>query len=465
MGIGRAPEGRSPAPLVRSGDDLRVDFSKHIKKADEAFRRRNYDFAVELYRQLLDLDPDLGEARGGLRKALKKRAEQKKGGLLGKMLGAGPLGKAKTMRKMGKHDACARALESYLDKSPLDEEANLMLGMALEDAGHLKSARAVYEFVAEIAPKNSEGLRRAGAMMQRTGDPAKALEYYEQALKVDPRDQDALKARKNLAAETALSQTNLEGVGHSRESIKDKGLAVELEKQRRRHRTEDELKEDLERLQDRFAEDPSDVEVMSDMAEAHERLGDHEAALDLVQRALSYRKDDFDLRAKAGDLNAKVLKRKIAQAGKAGDEETATQLEAQLLSMEIEDFAARVDLRPGDAPLRLQYARRLSRSERHDDALAQLQKINGDPRVGNDALFLMARCFQQKGILDLAAKEYERALSALPQVNDRAKEILYQLGSIAESQDKTEEARSWYIRIYEVDIGYRDVAEKMETLK
>jgi tetratricopeptide (TPR) repeat protein len=442
-----------------------VDFSKHIKKADEAFRRKNYDFAVELYRQLIDLDPDLGEARSGLRHALKKRHEQKKSGLFGKVLGAGPLGKAKTLRKMGKHDACARALESYLDKSPLDEEGNLMLGMALEDAGHLKSARAVYEFVAEIAPKNSEGLRRAGAMMQRTGDPVKALEYFERALQVDPRDQDALKARKNLAAETALTSTNLEGIAHSRESIKDKGLAAELERQRRRHRTEDELKADLERLQERFAESPSDVEVMREMAEVNERLGDSEAALDLVERALTYAKEDFDLRAKAGDLRSKVQKRRIAQADKAGDRGLATRLEEELQQLEIEDYAARVDLRPGDAALRLQYARRLTRSERHDEALAHLQKINGDPRVGNEALVLMARCFQQKGILDLAAKEYERALAALPQVNDRAKEILYQLGSIAESQDKTEEARSWYIRIYEVDIGYRDVATKMETLK
>ena len=53
-----------------------LDFSKQIQKAEEAFRRRNYDFAVELYRQLLDLEPDLGEARAGLRRALRKRFEQ-----------------------------------------------------------------------------------------------------------------------------------------------------------------------------------------------------------------------------------------------------------------------------------------------------------------------------------------------------------------------------------------------------
>lgn len=448
-----------------SGPGPRLDFSKHIKKADEAFRRRNYDFAVELYRQLLDLDPDLGEARSGLRKALKKRHEQKRGGkLIGKVTGAVPLGRARTLRKLGKHDACARAMESYLDKNPLDEEGNLLLGMALEDAEHFNSARAVYEFVADIAPKNPEGLKRAGSMMQRTGEPARALEYYERALKADPRDQEALKARKNLAAETALSQTNLEGIGHSRESIKDKSEAVELEREKRIHRTEEELQGDLERLQDRFAEDSSNVELMQQMAGVQERLGDNEAALDLIERALSYSKQDFDLRVRAGDLRSKLLKRGLAAADKAGEREEAARLESDLLAHEVEDHAARVDLRPGDAGLRLQYARRLIRVERADDALAQLQKIHGDPGVGDEALFLMARCFHAKGIFDLAAKEYEKALAALPQINERAKEILYHLGTIAESRGEVEEARSWFIRIYEVDIGYRDVAKKMESL-
>ena len=135
-----------------------MDFSKHIEKADEAMRRRNYDYAVEVYRQLLEIDQDQGEARAGLRQALKKRHESKKGSrLLRAIGGAMPLASAKALRKAKKHDACSKALESYLATHPLDEDANLTLGMSLEDGGHYRSARAVYEFVAEIAPRNAEG--------------------------------------------------------------------------------------------------------------------------------------------------------------------------------------------------------------------------------------------------------------------------------------------------------------------
>jgi len=442
-----------------------LDFSKHIQKAEEALKRRNYDFAIELYRQLIDLDPDQGEARSGLRRALKGRHDQKKGGkLLRAVSGALPLSRAKTYAKLGKHAACAKALEDYLATNPLDEEANLLLGMSLEELGHYRSARAVYEFTAEIAPKNATALKRAGAMMQRTGDPARSLEYFERALQADPRDQEALKARKNLAAETALSSTGMGSATHSRELIKDKDEARSLERRKRLHLSADELQDELSRLEGRYAEDPADVDLLIEMADVHERLKDPAAALEYAQRALSYRKDSFELVAKVGDLESKRLKREIAQADKNGNAEEAGRIEQELVSHEVEDYRRRVDARPGDAGLRLSLSKKLIKADDVDGALAELQRCSDEPRVRNDALFLLGQCFQKKGVLDLARKEYEQALSVTEKKSERAKEILYNLGAIAVAQGSAEEARSYYIQIYAVDIGYRDVAEKMGTL-
>lgn len=443
-----------------------MDFSKQLQKADEALRRKNFDFAVELYQQLLEISPDLGEARAGLRQSLKRRADAKGGGskFLRALGGAAPLAMAKTLRKAGKNDACAKQLETYLATNPVDEEANLLLGMALEDAGHINSARAVYEFLAEIAPKNPEGLKRAGAMTYRLGDHQKALEYYERALAADPRDQDAIKARKDLSAERALSGASAANVQHSREQIKDKDQARELERSQRMHRSDDELREDLARLEARYADSP-DPDLMTSMAEIHEKLKDPESALDWIERALSYKKDSYDLACKAGDLRVKVMKKAVAKAGKEGNDARASELERELWSFEALDFRRRVDLRPTDANLRLQLGRRLMRVGEFDAAMGELQKAMGDPRTKRDAQFSLAQCFQGKGYNDLANKEYQKALEGVVQVDDRAKEILYNLGAIAEAEGKTAEARAFYARIFEVDIGYRDVAGKMERYK
>jgi tetratricopeptide (TPR) repeat protein len=434
-----------------------LDFSKHIQKAEEAARRRNYDFAVELYQQLLELDPDQGEARAGLRQVLRKRFEAKKGSkLLRAISGAAPLTLAKTLRKAGRTGPCIKALEQYLATNPLDVDANLMLGEVLEGAQHFKSARAVYEFLADIAPRNPVGLKRAGAMMAATGEPLKALEYYERALEADPRDQEAIKARKNLAAETALLGGNYQKVQHSREQIKDKEKAQELERSQRLHRSEDELKAELERLESAYAESPNDPDLMLRIADVHERLRDFEAALDLVERACDYRKGSFELYERRSSLRAKVLKKQISRADKDGDAEKAGRLEEELKRLQEEDLRELVRLRPGDAALRVRLGRLLLRNEDADGALSELQKAVDDPRQQREALFLLGQAFQ---------KNYERALEGSASQDERTKEILYGLGSIAESEGEIATARTFYARIFEVDIAYRDVAAKMEAFK
>ncbi|HTF90826.1 MAG TPA: tetratricopeptide repeat protein [Planctomycetota bacterium] len=444
----------------------RVDYSKHLEKADEALRRKNFDFAIEVYQQLLELEPDLGEARRGLRQALRKRFEAKGGGRLMRALsGAVPLATAKTLRKAGRNDACAKSLESYLASNPLDEDANLLLGLALDDAGHKKSALAVYEFVAELAPKNSEALKRAGALMYRGGDHVRALEYYERALKADPRDQEALKARKDLSAEAALTKTNFENVSHSRDMMANKEETRALERSRRLHLSDEELASERTRLETKYADNPTDPDVMLELADIAEKSKDLETASSLVDRALSYRKTSFDLICRAGDLRAKLLKKAIARADKAGQAEEAARLERELIVDEARDYRQRVEAHPSDLALRVQLGKRLLRADDADAALAELQKATADARHEREARALLAQCFEKKGFLDLARKEYERALGDGRELDQRAKEILYNLAGIAIQEGDSAQARSFYARIYEVDVGFRDVASKMNELR
>jgi tetratricopeptide (TPR) repeat protein len=443
-----------------------VDFTKHLQKAEEAVRRKNFDFAVELYRQLLDLDPDQEDARRGLRKATFERFQAKKGGAFLRAIGgAMPLGKAKALVKVGRHDAAAKALEDYLAKSPDDEEANLLLGECLEQAGHLKSARAVYEFVAQIAPKNPEGLKRAGAMAQAAGDTAAALGYFERALAIDPRDQDALKARKNLAAETALSASRLDQVSHSREAVVDQEETARLERARRRHLSPEELTAERDRLEARYTEDPRNVELMLQLAEVHDKLGDSEAALDVAERALDYKRDDYDLVCKVGSLRGKTIKRRMARAEKDGDRVRADELEQELARHEVVDHRRRVALRPTDGSLALEFAARLVKSGDVDEALGVLQKLPNEPRHAATLALLKGRCFQAKGFADLAAKELRAALVGSAPTDDRAKEIRYHLGLLAESQGDVAAAKEHFGQVFEVDIAYRDVAKRMEALR
>lgn len=443
-----------------------MDYSKHIAKAEEASRRRNHDFAVQLYRQILDIEPDVGEARAGLRRALKARADAKRGGKLMKLVkGAGPLTAGRGLAKAGKHDAAAKQFESYLDSAPLDVEANMLLGTSLEAAGHFHSALAVFEFIAEIDPKNAQGLKQAGAMMARTGDAPKALEYYERALEADPRDRDALKARKDLAAQAALSASRYDEVSHSREQLVDADQTRRLEQQQRRQRTPEEWEAERDRLEAKFAEDTTDVAVMVELATVHERLKDPDAAVDVLERAVTYAKDDASLQDHLGRVRGKALKRALAKAGKDGDAEKADAVERDLLAHEAAELRRRLGIHPGDTSLRYELGLALARAGDHDGAAAEFQKALADPRRGLDARIGLARAFEGKGFEDLAEKEYQKALDACPQKDQRHLEILYSLASLSEARGDRERAREHFTRIFEVDVSYRDVADKMAELR
>jgi len=443
-----------------------VDYSKHIQKAEEAARRRNYDFAIQLYQQILEIDANVGDARAGLRRSLKARHETKKGSKFMKLVkGAGPLTAAKGFAKAGKFDAAAKACESYLSAAPLDVDANMLLGTALESAGHFHSAMAVFEFIAEIDPRNGEGLKRAGAMMARTGDPVKALAYYERALEADPRDRDALKARKDLAAEAAIQTARYDAVEHSRDQLVDADQTRRLEQERRLHRTPEELEADRDRLEATFAEDTKNVEVMIELAGVHEKLRDPEAALDVLERAFSYRKDDRELEERVGTIRGKALKRALASAGKAGNQDKADRIEAQLQTHEIAELRRRLAIHPGDAGLRLSLGQELLQMGDHDGAASELQKAVSDPRRAIEARLLLARCFEAKGFGDMATREYEKALDGMPENDQRRREILYSLASLAEAAGDLGQAKSLYTQVYEVDVGFRDVASKMEQLR
>lgn len=64
----------------------------------------------------------------------------------------------------------------------------------------------------------------------------------------------------------------------------------------------------------------------------------------------------------------------------------------------------------------------------------------------------------------MAREQLEKATVDLAEMNDLKKEIFYELGSILESLGKPAEAvERYYKEIYQVDIGYKDVAAKIEA--
>jgi tetratricopeptide (TPR) repeat protein len=75
----------------------------------------------------------------------------------------------------------------------------------------------------------------------------------------------------------------------------------------------------------------------------------------------------------------------------------------------------------------------------------------------------LAQCFGKRKMYDLAARTLQNALKEKLVFDDEKKDLIYNLGVMLEQMGKREEAIEQFKQIYESDIGYRDVAAKVDA--
>jgi tetratricopeptide (TPR) repeat protein len=78
-------------------------------------------------------------------------------------------------------------------------------------------------------------------------------------------------------------------------------------------------------------------------------------------------------------------------------------------------------------------------------------------------MIYLGQCFARRGMNDLAARTLQNALKEKTTFDDEKKELVYQLGCVLEKMGKKEEAIEQFKQIYEMDIGYKDVAAKVDA--
>ena len=449
-----------------------MDVSKHVEKAEEALRKKNFDYAVELLQQVLSLQPDHGGARRLWCRALRLRHERKPTpGWLAKVVGSPhtlSAGLAKVSKSaVGK----VRALEKNLKLEPTNTTINLALGRALSEAGYFHSAVAVLESLGEAEPKQSEAWKLAAACHARVQQIDEALECLEKALRASPRDAEAERMRKNLSADATLRSAAYDRARSSRDLMKDKDQVAKLERDQRLHRTEAELATEEEELRTEIGANPGNGQARRRLGEILARREDFEGAADLLEQGRAQDENVADLADRIGDYRVAALSREIRKLEKRLQDapsdavrEDLEDLRKSRTQFEVTEFRRRVQERPTDLSLQYALGKSLQATGEVDDAIGAFQQAVRDPKTRLDSLIRLGSCFFRKGLLDLAEKQLTSALEETSPTSDRGKAILYNLGLISEKGGKKQEAFGFYTRIYEVDIQYRDVSQKIESL-
>jgi tetratricopeptide (TPR) repeat protein len=450
-----------------------MDVSKHVDKAQEALRKKNFDYAIDLLQQVLSLQPDHGEARSSWCTALRLKHERKPtAGWLAKVASsphALSAGLAKVSKSSGGR---VRALEKNLRLDPTNPGLYMSLGQALAESNHFQSAVAVFESLGGSDSKQGEAWRMAAACHARLQQVDSALECLEKALQANPRDAESERMRKNLSADATLRSAAYDRAASSRDLMRDRDQQSKLEKSQRIHRSDKELEEERAELVEALGDSPSDGRSRRRLAEIHARKEDFEEAVRVLEAGLDVDENVGDLRDLIGDNRIAALRREIQKLDRRlkekpseGLKEDLTDLKGERLALEVKEYRRRVEDRPTDLALWYMLGKALQGTGELDEAISAFQRSVKDPKTRLDSLTRLGSCFFKKGLLDLADKQLTAALEETQPSGERGKAILYNLGLIAEKASRTQDAFQYYSKIYEVDIQYRDVATKIETLQ
>lgn len=456
-------------------------------KATSAIETRNYGYAITLIQGILKESPEFLTGRQWLRRAELASTKAGKGFLSG---GGG----LQTMKAQGvvKKDPKAAIVmaEEMLEKDPRSLAANGLLRDAALAANLPEIAGFALETMRDAEPKNTKVMHELARHYVSVDQPEKAIEVYNAIVAINPADIEATKGGKDAAARSTMRSGNWDQVGKEgvdyRTMLKNKEEAISLEQQNRLIKSVDVIDQQLAEQGALYEQNPNNLDVVRRIADLHEKKDDIEGALQYYQWAVELTKSgDPGLLKKVSDLSMKNIDTQISTRetwladyaaslnGETPDEEsqaTVNQVEedlaaykAQKAELLIGTARGRVERNPTDLTFRFELGEQLVRAGQITEAIAELQKAQNSPNLGVRAKYLLGQCFEAKNIPNLAIKQYEDARSRLPNMDGLKKDVIYKLGLLYDRVGDKEKYLASMTEIYEVDSGYQDVAERVES--
>jgi len=441
-----------------------------FEKAVSAMERGNADYATNMLLALLDTEPRLLQARKLLRAAQIKKFRESGGGamrhLTSSLAGIGGVMAGSAMLK-SKPLKALQAAEKLMMKDPLNKQFYTLLAKAAIAADLPETAIHTLEFALEAEPESIDLLYWLGGLYKDGGITDKARECFERIGTLRPNDPKAIKALKDAQAMDTMKSgrwTEAAGeVGGYRKVMKDAEEAQRLEQEAKAVKTAGDIDTLIADQLKKIEREPNNINYRRALAEHYiraERLDEALATLQEADRISGGGDPQID--RSISNLRVRKFDARIEELRAAGDEAGVQAAEQEKDAYLLADAEERVKRYPNDLQFKYEHGVLLFEHGQFIEAIQQFQLSQRNPQRRIRSLYYLARCFEQKGQLDIAAEQLEKASSELSVLDNTKKDILYELGVVYDQMGQREKAVDLFKQIYSVDIAYRDVAERIE---
>ncbi len=455
----------------KSLSDVPRDMRELYQKGFVALQRQNFDYAIAIFQQVLQREPALLDCRQALRAAQIKKT----GGstsFFKKMLGGAsnsPLVAKAQMARSRPLEAMAIA-EQILEADPQGSSGNRILAEAALAAGLPKTACFAYEILLKSSPKDYDLTMAYGEALAASGQIEKAETTYSELMRAYPQKGEISAALKNLSARKTLNEGGYEalsdGTGSYRDILKNKDEAVKLEQENRTVKTDDVSGNLIAEYESRLVNEPQNLKLVRNIAELYAQKKDFDKSLEYYERLRSSDVGaDASLEKAIAETNLKKFDHQLSQLDASNPDHAAQieQVKLEKTNFQLEEIRRRSERYPTDLMIKFELGQLYYQAGKYNEAMAEFQKALANPQRKLQSMTYLGRCFAAKGMNDMAARRIQEALKEKPNFDDEKKELIYMLGSVLEKMGKKEEAIEQFKQIYEVDLGYKDVAAKVES--
>lgn len=444
---------------------------KQIENAQVALQRGNYDYVIEVCGNVLKLARGCVPVRRLQRAALYKKFEKKNKFFtkaLGSVTTAGFMFAGKKDPEKGIENA-----EKMLLADPSNVAALKLLAESATQLELYETAAFAWEGIRDAQPRDHDTLINLAEAYLTAKMPKEALKVADDLLHIKPQDGDALALMRKASVAQTMDKGNWESQSSFREKLRDESQAVSLE-QASKIVTSSEMTERLlnEALQ-RVAEQPENINHYRSIIDAYRKLNRLTDALEWVRKARQQPSGASDANFEKLEADIEVALREVklheaeAALAAAPDDAAAAQkveaAKAELNTYRLEQSKAYVERYPNDHGARYTLANLFYETGDYQNAIANYQQAQKNPKVRISAIVGMGKALKARGMFDLAVAQFQLAKSELSVMDEVKKDVIYSLAECFEAMDKTDAAISEYKVIYSEDIGFRDVADKINA--
>jgi tetratricopeptide (TPR) repeat protein len=456
----------------KSVNEISRDIRQIYQKGSDALLRENYDYAIDLFTQVLEKEPAFYEGR----KALRTAQAQKTGGsggffkkVLSNTSSAPLIAQGQIALKRNPVDALSigeKILNSDANSSPghrLIADAAIAMDMP-------RTAVLSLELLLKNSPRDKKTAIQLANMLAEIGEARRAESILMSLAAANPSDAELNQALKDLSARKTLSEGGYEaladGKGSYRDILKNEDEAKSLEQANRVQKSEDRAQQLINEYEARLKTEPNNLKLLRNIAELYRDKKQFDLSLKYYEKikATDVGASDASLDADIAKVISRRFDNQIEQLDATAPDytERVAQINAEKQAYRITACQKRVERNPTDLALRYEMGVLYFEAGKINEAIQEFQTAKRNANREIPAMNYLAQCFTKKKMFDLAAKTFQEAIKKKLVLDDEKKELIYNLGTVLEAMEKKEEAIEQFKLIYEVDIGYKDVAAKID---